>query len=75
MNSLPLEQQQYFLQHGHLRGDDDEDEDEGEEEEEEDEDGHAMQGIVGRGNGIGFFAEGDEDEGTFVKFNENANQL
>lgn len=34
-----------------------------------------MRGIVGKGNGIGFFAEGDEDEGTFVKFNENANQL
>ena len=31
-----------------------------------------MRGIVGRGNGEGFFAEGDEDEGTEVHFRENA---
>ena len=34
-----------------------------------------MRGIVGRGNGEGFFAEGDEDEGTEVHFRENASQL
>lgn len=34
-----------------------------------------MRGIVGRGDGIGFFAEGDEDEGTDVRFNENADKL
>ena len=45
-----------------------------EEDGEEDNDG-GVRGIVGKGNGIGFFAEGDEDEGTYVKFNENANKL
>jgi hypothetical protein len=51
---------------------DDEEEDEDEQLEDEDEEG-GVRGIVGKGNGIGFFAEGDEDEGSSVKFNENAN--
>jgi hypothetical protein len=42
--------------------------------EEEEEEGPSR-GIVGRGNGIGFFAPGDVDEGTFVRFNENAEQM
>jgi len=45
------------------------------EEEEDEDDDQGLRGIVGRGNGIGFFAEGDEDEDTFVKFNENADGL
>jgi hypothetical protein len=40
-----------------------------------DDDGGGVRGIVGKGNGVGFFAEGDEDEGTDVRFNENANKL
>lgn len=43
---------------------------------EEDNDQHrTVNGIVGQGNGQGFFAEGDEDEGTEVQFFENAKQL
>lgn len=53
---------------------DDEDEDIDEEEEEEEEP-TGMRGIVGKGNGVGFFAEGDEDEGMLVQFNENAQAL
>lgn len=34
-----------------------------------------MRGIVGKGNGIGFFAEDDPDLGSYVKFNENAGKL
>lgn len=44
-------------------------------EDDEDDDAGGVRGIVGKGDGIGFFAEGDEDEGTYVKFNENANKL
>lgn len=46
-----------------------------EEEDEDEDDGGQMRGIVGRGDGVGFFAEGDEDEGTDVNFHENAEQL
>lgn len=35
-------------------------------EEDEEEDHRTVGGIVGRGNGHGFFAEGDDDEGTEV---------
>ncbi len=49
--------------------------DEDYEEDEEDTNNGGVRGIVGKGNGIGFFAEGDEDEGTFVRFNENARAL
>ena len=45
------------------------------EDEEEDDDNGGVRGIVGKGNGVGFFAEGDEDEGSYVKFNENAKNL
>ncbi len=37
--------------------------------------GQGVRGIVGKGDGVGFFAEGDEDEGSKVKFNENAGNL
>jgi hypothetical protein len=46
-----------------------------EEDLEDDDENGGVRGIVGKGDGVGFFAEGDEDEGTYVKFNENANQL
>ena len=70
-NSLPLEQQQYYL---NARDENDMLMDEDEEEEEEEDNG-GVRGIVGKGNGVGFFAEGDEDEGSDVKFNENAKNL
>lgn len=54
--------------------DDDDQDDDGEDQEGDDENG-GIRGIVGKGNGIGYFAEGDEDEGTYVKFNENAKKL
>lgn len=66
LSQLPPEQQQYFLQQHLLRGGDDE---------EEEEDDEQPRGIVGRGDGVGFFAEGDEDEGMEVQFNENAQRL
>lgn len=65
------------MQHGYQMEDDDgmmEGHDDDEEEEDDDQ-AAGVQGIVGRGNGIGFFAEGDEDEGTYVEFKENADQL
>jgi hypothetical protein len=74
-NSLPLEQQQYYLNaqddHDMLMDEDDEEDDE----EVDDDDNGGVRGIVGKGDGIGFFAEGDVDEGSYVKFNENANNL
>ena len=69
-NKLPLEQQQYYLQHAEDELLDDEDH------LEDDEDGdQGVRGIVGKGNGIGFFAEDDPDLGSYVKFNENAGKL
>lgn len=53
----------------------DDDEDDEEEGVEEDEEGGPSRGIVGRGDGVGFFAQGDEDEGTTVMFKENADSL
>lgn len=62
--------------HGNLLLDDDEDdEDNYHDDEDEENDDAGVRGIVGKGNGVGFFAEGDEDEGTFVQFNENARAL
>jgi hypothetical protein len=51
------------------------DDEEDEEDDQANDDNGGIRGIVGKGDGIGFFAEGDEDEGTYVKFNENANSL
>ncbi len=51
------------------------DDEEEEEDDQANDDNGGIRGIVGKGDGIGFFAEGDEDEGTYVKFNENANSL
>ena len=53
----------------------DEDDDDEDEQVEDDDDNGGVRGIVGKGNGVGFFAEGDPDEGSYVKFNENANKL
>jgi len=75
-NSLPLEQQQYYLNaqndHDMLMDEDDEEDDE---QVDDDDDNGGVRGIVGKGDGIGFFAEGDADEGSYVKFNENASKL
>ena len=76
MNNLPagIDPREYYemlMQHHGGEGDEDIDD----EEDEEDQDGHNNKGIVGRGNGQGFFAEGDSDEGTSVQFNENAKSL
>ena len=38
-------------------------------------DANGVRGIVGKGDGIGFFAEGEEEKDTQVRFNENANKL
>ena len=54
-----------------LMDEDDEDDDE----QADDDDNGGVRGIVGKGDGIGFFAEGDADEGSHVKFNENASKL
>lgn len=54
-----------------LMDEDDEDDDE----QVDDDDNGGVRGIVGKGDGIGFFAEGDKDEGSHVKFNENASKL
>jgi hypothetical protein len=51
------------------------DEDDEEEDLGDDDDNERVRGIVGKGDGVGFFAEGDEDEGSYVKFNENAKKL
>jgi hypothetical protein len=49
--------------------------DDDDEEEEDEDNGEGVRGIVGKGNGIGFFAEDDPQIGTYVRFNENAQAL
>lgn len=82
LNSLPIDQQQYYLQGGDLmlpgggmEVEGNEDLDEEEDCDDDEDNGPGNRGIVGRGDGVGFFAEGDADEGMSVRFNENANDL